>query len=267
MGNSPTKLAPRPLKVIESNVSPITVGKYYLKVELNKLFKAEELRAGIDKTIDELEEHTFWRLLEAMSFTLRLNGIFWAVSNDKYTWSEEEWSAENITFVQMRPSIDKITFSPKIGGNPLKFRDYLKEYFTDHPGDDPENLDQFRPDPNRQIPYSKLFLVEEGEKIRLIDGGNRLIANLMRGQDKITAYTARATNLEGKYRIGDSTFWLLGRMLNQANPEDKDAVLKTMKILINNSLDGKNATQTCWINNIPEPELRNKYKDLLNTEN
>lgn len=56
-----------PLEVIAEKVSPIDVGKYYLKIELSKLFAADELRTSIDKSIDELNEYDFWRLLEALS--------------------------------------------------------------------------------------------------------------------------------------------------------------------------------------------------------
>lgn len=254
------------LKIVTNEVSATEVGKYYLKIELSKLFPAEELRVGIDKTIDSLEDYDFWRLLEAMSFTFRLNWIFWAISNTKYTWSEEEWSPEEVTYVRMRPSIDKITFSADINGNPIKFRDYLKKYFDEHPNDDPEGLEQFRPTPSREINYEKLFLVHYGNKVELIDGGNRLMASLAKGNERLIAYTAHETNPAGKCRIGDSTFWLLGRTYIEASAEDKNAVLKTIELLVNLSVDGKQAAQNYWLNNIPDPELKKKCEELINSK-
>lgn len=254
---------PKPLEVITNEVSSIEVGKYYLKVELSKLFTSDELRAGIDETIDKVGKYDFWRFLEAMSFTYRLNGIFWAVGNTKYSWSEEIWEPKDVTFVRMRPTIDKITLSPDINRNPVKFYEYLKEYFNAHPSDDPEDLGQFRPDPKKPITYSKLLMLEDGEKMKLLDGGNRLIADLFRGQERLTAYVARETNPNGKYRIGDSTFWLLGRTYINAKLEDKDSILKTIELLIDSSLDGKSAAQTYWLANIEDPVLRKKCEELI----
>lgn len=255
----------KPLEVVTNEVSSVDVGKYYLKVELSKLFTSDELRSGVDETVDKLGEYDFWRFLEAMSFTYRLNGIFWAVSNTKYSWSEEIWEPKDITFVRMRPTIDKITLSQEINRNPVKLYEYLKEYFEAHPNDDPEDLGQFRPDPKRPITYSKLFMVEEGEKMKLLDGGNRLIAGLFREHERISAFVGRETNLNGKYRIGDSTFWLLGRTYINAKPEDKDSVLKTIELLIASSTDGKSAAQTYWLPNIEDPELKERCKKLISS--
>lgn len=164
----------------------------------------------------------------------------------------------------MRPSIDKITFSPEINGNPIKFKEYLLKYFEAHPHDDPEDLEQFRPNTNRTITYNKLFIVEENDKMKLLDGGNRLIAGLMQGQTKITAYIGREIDTEEKFRIGDSTFWMLGRLYNTTAPENKDTVLKTIELLVNISVDGKQAIQKYWLPNIKDPELK-KCKEIFST--
>lgn len=256
------KEIPQPLHIIQEGVSPIIVGKYYLKAELDRLFPGETPRAAIDERVNTLEDKEFWRLLEALSFSFRLNGMFWIIGNEKYTWNEEEWRIADLTFIQMGPTIDRVSFSKGIEGNTLTFRDYLQEYFLSHPFDDPEDLGQFRPN-GQPINYPKLFLVEDPPQVKLIDGGNRLIAASLKGEESITAYIGRATTEEGMFKIGDSTFWLLRNIYQKATPEEREVLIAAVKILIQRSSDGRAAIQTYWVDHVSDKALKEVGESLL----
>lgn len=253
----------RPEKVIRKKVSPVEVGKYYLKAELGGIFPgSEETRKTIDGAVDALDDHNFWRLLEALSFSYRLNYVFWSISNTSFSWSEEQWLAANLTLTGMNPAINSITFSPEINQNPIKFRDYLIKYFEKHPSNDPQKLGEFRPD-NRTVKYPKIILREEDEKILLLDGSARLIKFLLEGQKQVIAFVARKTGQEDMFRVGDSTFLLLRNLYVNSNPEEKGAILRTVERLMNISTDGYTAVKNYWVDHARDDNLRKIGESLL----
>jgi len=198
---------PKPVRVIREKVPPEEVGKYYLKAEFHRLFHFSEPGAleEMGGFIDRLEGKIFWRVLEAMSFAHRINGVFRFVSDTARTWSEEEYSIGDLRLTGMNPSIDKITYSPEINQDPLKFRDHLLKYFKEYPHDDPEGLDFFRPK-GKEIRYPKILLRQEEKGLLMLDGINRLVVPLLRGKKTIVAFVGKVTNPEGKPMVGDSVF-------------------------------------------------------------
>lgn len=261
MFNMNTQEAPKPLKIITPNLAPEIVGKYYLKAEFSKLFTDSSVRESLDNRIDALTEQEFWRLLEAMSFSYRLNGMFWFISDESYEWSEEEWLIGDLTLTGMHPHIDQVIFSAEIQQDPIKFRDHLQRYFIEHPDDDPLGLDQFRPS-DRTINYPIITVRENEGKILLLDGSNRFIANLLQGEEKVRAYVGRQVR-EGKQRIGDSTFWLLLRLWRNASTEDRSAIETVTRLLISQSSDGESAVRSYWVDHATEEELKEVGRKLL----
>jgi hypothetical protein len=240
---------PKPFAVIRKDVPREEVAKYYLLAEFDRLYKAPEIRGETGIMLDYLEDRDLWRILQGMSLSYRMNGMFWIISDTRYTWSEEHWLASEAEFIEMNPAIDKVTKSPEINRNPLKFRDYLSEYFQAHPKseDDPEELGQFRPT-GRSIAYPKLFTTIRDGQLKLVDGGNRLMALLQNGSDYFTAFTGRRTNPDGKPMLGDSVFFTLKGAHQKASPEGKSAIEDTVRILLGQSRDGKDAIERYWPN-------------------
>ena len=66
---------PEPIKVINENIPSLDVAKYYIEIELFKLFKksTNTTAHAIRETIQNLSESKIWALLEAMSFTYHLS--------------------------------------------------------------------------------------------------------------------------------------------------------------------------------------------------
>jgi len=244
-----------------ANVSAEEVAKSYLVAELSKILPGESSQKELEQNIAQMKTKDMWRMLEAMSFTYRLNGIFWAISDDGLLWSREEIDCSGITLTGMSPQIDKVTHSDNVGQNPIKFRDYLIEYFKKHSNDEHEGLSQFR-SRKIEIKHSTIIVLEKEDKLLILDGSNRLMAHLLSGEDDISAYVGRRSR-PGKMRLGDSTFWLLRRVYEKGGEPTKKAVLTVVKELIKASSDGKNAVKTYWISHARDETLKKVGKELI----
>jgi len=254
---------PSPEKIIRAQISPIEVGKYYLKGELGRVFPgSKDFRAAIDGHIDSMDDLEFWRLFEALSFAYRLNYVFRFVGNAGYSWSEELWAISDLTLTGMSPEINLITHSTEIERSPIKFRNYLKKYFNEHPHDDPQKLDQFRPT-NRDVFYPKILLRQKEDKILLLDGSNRLISLMLLGNENVAAFIGRKTGKGEKQRVGDSTFLLLRNLYEKGDKGVKRAVLKVVRTLLQLSSDGEQAVETYWVKHPRDEALRKVGQNLI----
>lgn len=242
-------------------IPSIEIANAYLIVELSRIFPGDSFQNGLEDNIGKLSEQDVWRLLEALSFTYRLNGVFWSISDDGYVWSKEEVSCDSLVLTGMNPQVDKITYSETIQNNPLKFRDYLITYFKKFPNSDPKGLNQFR-QKGITIKYPTIILTAKDEKFYLLDGSNRLIAHLLNGNTTINAYVGRKIK-NGKMKLGDSTFWLLRHIYEKGNEITKQAVLTIVKELVNSSSDGKDAIETYWISHVRDEKLKEVGKQIL----
>ncbi|MBU4430749.1 hypothetical protein KKB16_01375 [Patescibacteria group bacterium] len=254
---------PPPLKIIKKIVDPVEVGKYYLKAEFSKIFsESGSVKKVVEKTIEEMSEHDYWRMLESLSFSFRLNSMFWLVGNSKYSWSLEERDIADISLTGMNPSIDNITYSKEISNNPLKFNNYLVKYFKKHPKEDPHSLEQFR-NLERKVIYPTITLKESEGRIFMVDGSNRLMNLVRNGAKQVKAYIARETNPKGKMKIGDSTFYLLRVLYEKADINSRNSILNTVEILMDEASDGEKAVRTYWVEHVRDKELRQVGKKLL----
>ena len=129
----------KPIKVLRENISKIEVAKYYLEIEFSKLSKNVDV-ALINETIDNLKESKIWALLEAMSFTYHLNGVFFKLAREGYIWNEEVWNVGDVLLTGMDSSVNRIIFSEEVKGDSTKFKNYLLNYFENNKESDPEKL-------------------------------------------------------------------------------------------------------------------------------
>jgi hypothetical protein len=244
------------------NIERLDAAKIYMTAELSKIFSAEKIQDELTKELGVLSEKELWRFLEALSFTYRMNEMFRYLSDSSFTWREEEVGCRKLTLTGMNPEVDKVTHGSIVRNDPLKFRDYLLDYFKNHPNNDPEGLGQFRPS-GKPIQYPTIFLREENGKLNLLDGSNRLVATLLQGGLKINAIIGMRTS-DGKPRVGDSTFWLLRHLYEQGDVNEKRSVISITKQLIQTSSDGKDAIKEYWIRHAPEDsEIRKIGESLI----
>lgn len=245
-----------------SIIAPLDVAKVYLLAELGKIFPGENIQKELPQDIAALSEEQVWRLLEALSFTYRLNGVFWIISDTSFVWTQEILPCANVVLTGMNPQVDAVTHSPEINRDPLKFRDYLLKYFEEYPTTDPEGLEQFRPG-KILLKNPTILVTQNQDKFYLLDGSNRFIAQLLNGKTEVNAIVGRK-NGQGKIRIGDSTFWLLRHAYERCTEEaEKQAILLTVKKLMGISSDGKHAVQTYWVEHVMDQAQKKVGEQLL----
>lgn len=241
---------------------PLTIARTYLLAEISKIFTSDSIQPELASGINNLSEKQTWRLLEALASTYRLNPMFRYLSDSGYSWREESVDISTLTLTNMNPAIDAVTYSPEINHDPLKFRDYLLEYFKEHPSDDPLGLEQFRP-AGKKIHYPTIYLEEIDGKLKMLDGSNRVIASLLQGKSSIHAYIAKRTS-PGKPMIGDSTFFILQKLYERIDNEaDKALIISMVKLMMRESTDGRDAVDNYWVQHVKEAEGKKIGMKLL----
>jgi hypothetical protein len=255
----------KPIKLLRENLAKTEVAKYYLEIEFSKLFKnvATEL---INETISNLSENKVWALLEAMSFTYHLNGVFFKLSKEGYFWNEEIWNVEDLLFTGMDSNVNKVIFSKEINGDAVKFKNYLLNYFETYKDNDPEKLFSYKPT-GKPMEYTKLIATEKEGKIAMLDGSHRLTEMLLNGIKEVNIFVGHPTDeipeKDKRYLVGSSTLILLTILYKQGNEEEKKAVLTIVQELIDKTLDGKEATRKYWVERMKDDEIRNAGETLL----
>lgn len=242
-------------------ISSLDVAKIYLIAELGKIFPGENIAQELDKNINQLSEKNIWRLLEAMSFTYRLNGVFEKISNPSFIWVQEELNPNNLTLTGMHPNIDKVTHFESVQNNPIKFRDYLTAYFKKYPDSDPEKLGLFRPT-GKPLNNPTILVIQKGDKLEMLDGSNRLMAYLLSGGTTIKAIIGKPVK-EGKRKIGDSAFLLLKMVYENSNELEKESILTAVKKLMELSSDGREAVKSYWVDHVMDKDKRKPGENLL----
>jgi len=238
-------------KIIREHVARIDVARYYLESELIGIFRADDrpFAETTQSVIAEKSEREIWRLLEALSYTYRINGVFSYVTNKGVDWHEAEISVDAIALTGFNPVVDKIVASESVGRHPAVFAKYLQAYFAKHPNDndDPGRLNEFRPKKTTGS-YDRILVFERRGRLYMLDGGHRLVALAMDGIEKVSAYVAAPNDKKNRSMRGDSTFETLRSIYDKArNEQDRTAILATTRILMNRSIDGRDAVKKYWI--------------------
>jgi len=251
----------KPTKIVKKDIPSTDVAKYYLEIEFFKLFKnpSEEMATVIVNTIQALSDSKIWALLEAMSFTYHINGVFYKISKKNYTWNEEVWNVKDLILTGMDSKANKVIFSEEVNGDAIKFKEYLINYFNSTDGSDPEGLLSYRPT-NKTIVFTKLIMTEGGNNIKMLDGSHRLTEMLLSGVEEVTAYVGHPIDEQAekypKTRMGNSTFIMLTIMYKKGDSKEREAVLTLVKQLIRNSIDGRDAVQKFWVDNQRDEEIK-----------
>ncbi|MFC1622008.1 hypothetical protein ACFL13_01305 [Patescibacteria group bacterium] len=261
--------ATKPIKIIVENVPSVDVARYYLEVEFSNIFKdptTNEVSEAIVKTIQELPTNKIWALLEAISFTFRLNGVFYIIGRDSYTWNEEIWHVKDLILTGMDSRANKVIFSDKVNGDSLKFKNYLLNYFEKADDSDPEGLLSYKPSGKKMV-FEKLLMKEQDGKIHILDGSHRLTEMLLADKEEVVAYVGHPNTREAEKhpiaRVGSSIFILLTILFKKGNTGERKAVLTVLKQLVNNSVDGSENAIKYWIDRQRDSEIKEAGESIL----
>jgi len=258
----------KPIKILAKNIPTVDVARYYLEIEFFKLFKnrTQEMSDTIIKTMKELSDSKIWELLEAISFTYHLNGVFYNIGRENYTWNMETWHVKDLILTGMDSKANKVIFSERINGDAIKFKKYLLHYFDKAGEEDPEGLLSYKPS-KKPIPFDKLLMKEQNGKIHMLDGSHRLVEMLLADKNEVTAFVGHPDTEEAenrpKNKIGKSIFILLTILFKKGNEEERSAVLTVLKQLINNSTDGHANAVQYWIERQLDKEIKEAGIDIL----
>lgn len=261
--NKSTKL--EPIKLLRENISKIEVAKYYLEIEFTKLFKNVDISL-INEAIDKISENKIWGLLEAMSFTYHLNGVFFKLAREGYIWNEEIWNVSDVLLTGMDSNVNKVIFSEAVKGDALKFKNYLLNYFETNKDKDPQKLFSYKPT-KKELKYTKLIATRKDNKIAMLDGSHRLTEMLLNDTEVVHIFVGHP--VEGipeeskKTLIGNSTLILLTILYKQGNEDEKKAVLTVVKEIVAKTLNGREATQKYWVDNMYNNEFKKVGENLL----
>lgn len=228
----------------EPAITREAVALSYIQDECSKLFSVPAI------AFENLASKDLFRLLEAISYTYRMNGVFAAVTDQGYDWYRASTPISAITLNGIKPRIDEIVRSSEINNNPMLFAEYLQRYFAAHPNDDPEGLDEFRP---RAVGDDRRILMacEKEGCLKILDGAHRLMSLAMSGETAVTMYIGRHNGQPHRSMLGDSVFLTLKKAYEAADSEDeRAAVLQTVKLLMQASADGREAVQLYWVDHI-----------------
>ena len=258
-------------KVYRKNVSRLEVARYYLKTEMSNIItpSGSGMSHDINQSIESLSDVQVWRLLEAMSYTYRMNGLFHLITNRAFDWVEVELPISVIALNGMTPAVNKVVYSKQINCDVTKFCDYLKRYFLAHPegGNDPEGLGELRPR-GGDITHSKLMTIERQGKVTITDGMHRLLEYAQSGTQFVRVYAGVRNGKAAKHMVGDSTFLTMRHLYAKYRAdEQREQILDVTAMLAKSSTDGRKAVKTYWVEHVQTKKKKGAGLNLLNKIN
>ncbi|MDB5183859.1 MAG: hypothetical protein JWO07_540 [Candidatus Saccharibacteria bacterium] len=257
----------RALVIYDEDVPPTDVARGYLQVELGNVF-GENLRSdagSIDESLETLSVSQVNRLLEAVSYTYRMNGTFHKVTDASLDWMDVELPLDAILLTKIKPHISEIVYSSDIQRSPIAFAAFLGEYFSHHPdlADDPQDLNEFRP---RSLAGNATSLItsESDGVIEVFDGNHRLTNAALLGAVSVRVFAGIPNGRESISMKGDSVFLTLRLEYEKAeSSEERVHILETCLLLAKSSTDGRDAIHSYWVEHALTEEVASEGKVML----
>ncbi len=256
------------INVIDTNVDPRKVGEEYIRAELHRLFRWHKGRLDTEmERIKGLSTSSFYRILEAFSFTYRLNGVFYRVGHKKFSWVEVILPIDQIVLTGIKPRVDEIIQTERIGRRPLLFAQYLREYFEHHnEGDIDPDLVEFIVDESLEDLESEIILAQEKNgEVRIFDGSHRLLALGQKGVESVRCYVAIETpESEALPMRGAAVFLHLRQLFERTDDaEMRDHIIAVTSQLVKTSTNGVKEVQTYWIDYATEGFVADAGRKIL----
>lgn len=249
--SSDSETRARAVTIYDENVPRVDVARDYVEVELGNIV-GENIRSdngSIGESLARLDQHQVNRLLEAVSYTYRMNGTFHAITDESLDWMDVELPIDAIQLTKITPHVSEIIYSDDINRSPLAFAAFLGDYFADHPdpADDPDKLNEFRPRPQADK-ATRLITSESDGAIEIFDGNHQLVNAAQLGAVSVRAFAGVPNGRESIGMKGDSVFLTLRLQFEKAeSSEERVHILETCILLAKSSTDGRQAIQSYWI--------------------
>jgi len=222
-------------------------------------------RRDVAAGIDALTDTQLWRMLEALSYTYRVNGMWRMLSDPAHHWIDIEVPVDLPVLTGLgKAHVDRFVRSKAIGRNPVRFAEHLAAYFAEHGRRDPEGLAEFRP---KRVPAARARIVVARRRDRFLmrDGSHRLLSLVQSGATTVRAYCALSNGTASAPMMGDAVAVTLNRLLveDATNDADRSAILRVTELLAASSHDGRSAIERYWTELSPHKLVRSEGQALL----
>ena len=257
------------LEIYDEDVSYRDVARAYIEAEFPNILgdSISSENGTLHEALSLLSDNQIDRLLESLSYTYRMNGVFHAVTDTSYEWLDIKLPIGSLTLTGTKPHINDIVYSDEIRNSPTAFAKYLVDYFNKYPdpSEDPAGLNEFRPKSDLdQILSAPVLTAERDGRIEMIDGIHRVVTSVILGAISIRAYAAIPNGKESLSMKGDSTFLTLRLLYEQATDDEaRNHIFQTCLILARASTDGANAIKTYWSDHARNGTIEEAGKSLL----
>lgn len=227
------------------------VAQYYIECELDNIITGENIQLRKD-----IYSTNIPRLIEALSFTYRTNGVFDYVESDRYRWEERVVKPDHIKLTGMGEGLTEIIYSEKVQRNPLKFVEYIGSHKD-------ELFNELQPKP---VPQDRqtIILKNDGEALEMLDGSHRFLSMIMGGAESVKAYVGIVANEKAKPMIGDAVFVRLRKLWQQTDDRQfRTSIEITVAGMIESTSNGKQSVHAYWVRMAPNEEVRTAGQRIL----
>lgn len=215
-----------------NEVKSVDVARYYVKSELGHILRSLNKQIADSEDINNMSEQEVFELCEALSISYRLNSVWWAVGDPKFKWYKAQVPVENVQLTGMgEEELNNVIHSGEINNDPIKLRGFLKKYYANLGYEE----DRYRVKPSeRPIELNSILLVQQGDKLQLIDGSHRFIKQLMSDKPVVNAFIAKSIQPDERIRpvIGGGVYRNLTNVLDFEEEErEKKTILNAAGLL------------------------------------
>lgn len=236
-----------------SEIDKAIVTKYYIECELDNVVAGDGIRLKNDGYSSNLP-----RLLEALSFTYRLNGVYDYVESNGVTWTERQVPIDEVLLTGMGEHLTELIYSDEVGQNPRR----LVRYAQDNPED--PRIAELAP---REVPENRrtiLLRQDSNDQLLLLDGSHRFLSMVALGETAVHAYVAAPLESKEKPGIGEATFLRLLTLWRQTDdPEFRAAIEQTTMGMVRETSNGYQAVQSYWVTMGQNDEVRATGRRIL----
>lgn len=182
--------SPKPLKLLHTNVPPLTLAKQYLYLEFLKIFHDVadfSFRRKLKLSLSRLDRrdgiNAFWSLVSGIDEGLKGKWIFRLLTNPAYRWNLELRKIDDLTMTGFSPcAVDKV-----IERCHHRF-DEFAEYYHAHPDFFKKYMSNLKPRPLRDRFPIFVYWDPRRKQLRLFDGMRRTSLAAINGRNSIKAY-------------------------------------------------------------------------------
>lgn len=215
-----------------NEIKPVDVARYYLKSELCHVLRSLSKQIMGSDDIDNMCEQEVFKLCEALSIFYRLNSVWWVVGDPGFKWFKEQVPIESVRLTGMGDTeITRLIDSEIIHNDPIRLHDFLKEYYANL-GD---GKDKYGVKPSgKSIKLDAVLLIQQEDKLNLLDGSHRFIEQLLSDKTKVNSYVARPTQsgMDMKPVIGGGVYRDLVNVLEREHGESDKKMIRDVAELL-----------------------------------